>query len=126
MAVKFLLSKEDQEKYGGPKEIPWDVEALDEVPFPTLDPLEREMLTTFGFSIGEMLAKELGRSTMRGVIAAVWLARKLADIDTPPLAKFVINARKVKYKAVKPVGDGDPPAEAASGGSSESAPSVKA
>jgi hypothetical protein len=119
--VEFKLGNEDQKTHGGPEWVPLDLAGLDEIPFETLDPLEREMWDLWKMTLNSMQV-ELFRGTMRGARAAVWLARKLADVKTVPLAEFRISVRggnAVRYRVVKPEGDQIPPGSSSSTSSSE-------
>ena len=119
MAIEFRLCDEDREKHGGPEWVAFDITGLDDIPLDKLDALERQLMGMWGIGFPRLVAEEMPENTLRARRACVWLARKIADVKTPDLAEFAINARRVMVREVKPTGEGDPPAQASSSTSSE-------
>ncbi|GIH07428.1 hypothetical protein Rhe02_54950 [Rhizocola hellebori] len=120
MAIELALDPKDQATYGGPEWVPLDLAGLDFIPFDVLDPLEHQMIRLWGIGLPRLIAEEMPEDTMRAKLGLIWLARKLAGVETPDLAEFKIHARRVAVRAgVKPAGDGGPPAKASSATSSE-------
>lgn len=124
MAIELALDPKDQDRYGGPEWVTFDVPGLDVVPLDQLDAWERQLMGMWGIGFPRLIAEEMPENTMRARRAAIWLARKIAGVETPDLAKFEINSRRVRVREVKPAGDADPPAEASSTTSSEEKTSV--
>lgn len=122
MAVEFKLDPRDQEKYKGPEWVSLEADELNDLPWTVSGPWDRELVKATGLGITKLISYGLIEETADGVTALVWLARKLADVDTPPFAQFNIMWRRVERRAAK-VADGDPPASGSSEPSSETDPS---
>lgn len=110
MAVLLRLCDEDREKYGGPEWIRFDETVLDRLPFSKLHELETGLNITFSWLFN--IDKRAGM--LRWKVAQVWLARKLADIETPDLPEFDVMPMLIETKPDEPTaaiegGDADPP-----------------
>jgi hypothetical protein len=114
MAVLLRLCDEDREKYDKPDDPEWvrfDEQALDDLDFKTLNDLEFGL----GLSLEFLFRVDKVAQTARWTAARVWLARKMAGVDTPEWDKFDIKVRKVQVKQEKAkagkakAGDVDPP-----------------
>lgn len=122
-ALEFALDPRDLKKHGGPEWIPLDVDALNDLPWSVSGPWDRELVTaTGGKGIAKLLTAGLVNKTADGVVALVWVARKMADVDTPPFAEFDILWRKVDRRATPQAVDADPPSSGSSEPLSEDAP----
>lgn len=119
MAIELALGKEDQAKYGGPEWVTFDITGLDDIPLDKLDAWERQLMGVWCIGFPRLVAEEMPENTMRARRGVLWLARMIANIPTPELAKFEINARRVRVREVKPVGDAGPPEQESSTTSSE-------
>lgn len=106
MALEVRLSDQDWDKFGGPEWLVVDQDAIDDLPFDKIDPLERDM----DMSITAWRL-ELTRLSARGRKALAWLARQMsgdAELKAPSYGAFNIQPMKIRYRAVG--GDQDPPA----------------
>lgn len=110
MGLEFALDPRDHEKYGGPEWLEFDAERLNDLPFSVTGPWDRELVKATDQGITQLLIRGLEGGTADGVTALMWLARKLADVETPDFAKFDVRWRKIRRRPTKPaVGDADPP-----------------
>jgi len=121
MPLQLTMGKDDQAKYGGPEWVTLDLSKLDEIDFDELDAIERQLLDLWKRSIPMFLSYEFYEDTARGLRGGVWLARKLAGIETPDLADFQIKTRQIRARAVKAEADVIPPSSSTS---SETEPSA--
>lgn len=116
MTAQFALDPRDQEKYGGPEWVTWDLAVLDDTPFDQIHRWE----TQLGMGIGALLTREFARGTAMGVKGVIWLARQMSDVPEPSFADFNIRVRRIRSRA--PRGDANPPASGSSEPSPETAP----
>lgn len=109
MAVLLRLCDEDRQKYGGPEWVRFDEKALDRLPFSKLHELEVGLNITFNW----LFNIDKRANMLRWKVAQVWLARKLADIETPDLPEFDVMPMLIEVKpddgAEIEVGDAVPP-----------------
>lgn len=114
MPLQLTMGKDDQAKYGGPEWVTLELGRLDEIDFDELDALERQILDLWKCSIPVLLASEFFEDTARGKRGGIWLARKLADIETPDLADFKVKTQQIRARAVKAEADVVPPSSSTS------------
>ncbi|HZN76031.1 MAG TPA: hypothetical protein VFC00_30740 [Micromonosporaceae bacterium] len=104
--IEFRLSDEDIKEYapeGAPEWVPWDRPALDHVPFDVQHPWEEEI----GIGIPRLLGRYFDEVKALGIKGVVWLAWKMAGIETPPFEDFNICTNAVRWRVEG--GDADPP-----------------
>lgn len=123
--LEFALDPRDQATYGGPEWVPLDPEQLNDLPFSVSGPWDRELIKDTGHGISELVVRGLDGATADGKRALVWLARKMAGIDTVPFARFDIRWRRVRMRPVE-VADADPPSNGSSEPSSAAETSAQA
>jgi hypothetical protein len=104
------LCDEDIESFGGPEWVVFDDADLDDQIHLVLMRFEAELDIPLGF----LMRIDRPMGTMRWIAAAVWMARKMADIDTPRFRDFTIKPKKVIAEDVVPEvaaegADVDPP-----------------
>lgn len=122
--IELHLGDEDIKEFappGAPEWVPFDSDALDTAPFDVLHALEREIRRTDKTSIQRLIYEEFPDTTALGIKAAVWLAWKMAGLDTPPWAEFNIRTNEVRWRQEDEDDDADPPPS----GSSEPSPTVE-
>lgn len=112
MAVLLRLCDEDQVRFPGGDDgwVRFDEDALSDVDSTELSDYEAGMQASFN----ELFTVDKPRNTILWRTIEVWLARRMAGLETPPLAEFRIKTLKVQRKPEpdgKPVegGDADPP-----------------
>ena len=118
MSTELRLCDEDRKAHGDestPEWVTFDKDALDELPFDQLHAWEREM----GVSAVLLVGREFATFTALGIKGVVWLAWKMAGLETPDFEDFNIKTMKVEYKTTKPArvrkgADADPPADGSS------------
>lgn len=109
MATSFRLCDEDRERWGGPEWVTFDENDLDDCDSVILSEYEASM----GVQFAALYLYDVPRNTIRWQAAQVWLARRLAGVDTPDLVDFRIKIRKVERKDV-PAGDDAVPPDSSS------------
>lgn len=117
MATLLKLCPEDQQKYpGGPEWYRFDEHELDDLDLLQLNAFEVGLNCTLDF----LFRVDKPANSIRWTAARVWLARRMAGLETPPLPDFAIKPRKVEIKEEpKPkarkakVGDDDVPPSSA-------------
>lgn len=110
---EFRVDPRDQQQIGGPKWIHLDMTVLDDTDYDTLTSWERQLGP--GMTIHLLLAVELPAGATWAANAAVWLARNVAGIPTPPLAVFKLRyPRRVQAREIQRGADVDPPEQASS------------
>ncbi|HZM83768.1 MAG TPA: hypothetical protein VFC19_49245 [Candidatus Limnocylindrales bacterium] len=107
MTNLLRLCDEDREQFpGGPEWLRWNEADLDDVDGVTLAEYESSMNVWFS----TLYAFDKPRNTIRWQMCQVWLARRLAGVETPDLHEFRIKIRKVEWKDEPAPGDDvDPP-----------------
>lgn len=113
MATEFRLGDDDRKKYcdeNTPEWVTFDAEALSSTPFDVQHPWEQEIRQAhpeMGLSLVKLLAEELGDYTALGIKSFIWIAWKMAGIDTPRFKDFNIQTLKAKYRDTDDT-DGEP------------------
>lgn len=98
--VYLRLCDEDQEKYPGGDDgwVRFSEAMLDDLDLVTLNQFEADLNVSLEF----LLQVDKPSQTVRWIAAQVWMARKIAGIDTPSLPDFNIKVRKVQTSNRKP------------------------
>lgn len=109
-AVRLRLCDADREKFGGPEWVTFDGDELDDQPNSVLLDFENELNTTIEF----LYRVDRPAQTARWMAARVWLARKMAGVETPSYKDFEIRPRKVIVEVVAADADADPPSSSTS------------
>lgn len=112
-AVELRLCDEDREQWGGPEWVRFDENDLDDIPWQKQYEWE---IGDFGLSIDFVMRVDWPARTARGKVCAVWLARTMAGVETPPLKDFKIKTgrKSLLIRAAPKAGDADPPDDAPS------------
>lgn len=119
---ELRLGDADRVRFAGPDHPEWvllDLGALDDIPFDAIHRWETEIRETDRTSIQEIISAEWADATALGIKGAVWLAWKMAGLETPPWAEFNIRTNAVRGREV---GDAVPPPEGSTEPSSEKPP----
>lgn len=139
MATELRLCDEDQKQYapeGAPEWVTFDRDMLEDVPFDEQHAWEMEIKRQHpGASLLQIILSEFPSFSALGIKGVVWLAWKMAGLDTPKFKDFNIKTMKVRYAtpdAAEPESDidegddADPPSDGSSEPSSETATSSPA
>lgn len=120
--LELALDPRDQENHPGPEWVKFDLAALDDLPFSVSGEWDRELVAATGHGIVHLLRYALPRGQASGKTALMWLARKMADIDTVPFEEFDIRWRRIRDRDL----EADAKAKAAKARSSRASRAAKA